>query len=385
LAHDLATGTIQAGINTGVGTAINGGNLGDNLIANLHSTAVSVLGANVAQEIGAAYKGGMDYVAHKIAHAALGGAMDVAMGGDGASGAIGGVVGEITGEILMNQIAEALLTGQIDPKRLQNWTDAGVDLSKLVAGFAAAVAGGDVDIAANAGGNAVQNNSAAALRALVALERMAPSIRATMSALFVAGLISLQEVNEKLRQGAEVAIAWIKEQYQGLTDEQKRLVTETPGLVPPDTGDLALPGYGEARPDVDTGSFVTLPPDEDALPPLIETIPIEEQVAEDYVVTQDKPTIHDGQQGKHIQGHNNYIPGRSKFSHPNPQGLVDEWAGKGQQIGSVPVGEPGSKERIDFGVRIGVHVAGDKELDTTIGIIHYGNSGKVHIVPGKPK
>jgi len=161
LAHDLATGTIQAGINTGVGTAINGGNLGDNLIANLHSTAVSVLGANVAQEIGAAYKGGtgdMDYVTHKIAHAALGGVMDLAMGGDGVSGAIGGVVGEITAEALADELLQKYDAGELSYDDLVEWQDKGVNISRLVAGLAATVVGGDVDAAAEAGGNAAENN-----------------------------------------------------------------------------------------------------------------------------------------------------------------------------------------------------------------------------------
>lgn len=52
LAEELANNTIKVGINTGVGTAINGGNPGDNLLANLHGAAVSTLGANLAQEIG---------------------------------------------------------------------------------------------------------------------------------------------------------------------------------------------------------------------------------------------------------------------------------------------------------------------------------------------
>ena len=225
LAHDLTTGTIQAGINTGVGTAINGGNLGDNLIANLHSTAVSVLGASMAQEIGAAYKGGtgdMDYVAHKIAHAALGGAMDIAMGGDGVSGAIGGVVGEITGEILMNQIAEALLTGQIDPKSLKNWRDAGVDLSKLAAGFAAAAAGGDIDTAANTGGNAARNNAAQACTLIMELEIVAPAILATVTALYLSAKMSTEEFNEALREGAASFKAFIVKKYEALTEEEKQ-------------------------------------------------------------------------------------------------------------------------------------------------------------------
>ncbi|WP_407656597.1 hypothetical protein [Humidesulfovibrio mexicanus] len=55
---------------------------------------MDALGAKAANEIGAAAKAGdLDYVTHKIAHAALGGAMAAADGKDAASGALGAVVG----------------------------------------------------------------------------------------------------------------------------------------------------------------------------------------------------------------------------------------------------------------------------------------------------
>ncbi len=98
-----------------------------------------------------------------------------------------------------------------------------------------------------------------------------------------------------------------------------------------------------------------------------------------------KPVIEEGKQGKHIPGHNNHTPGRSELDDPDPQGLVDDHAGTGQQVGSIPVGQPGSKERVDFGKVIGSYVdpvTGEK-TPTTKGIIHYGSRG-VHIVPSRP-
>ncbi|MBB3291282.1 MULTISPECIES: polymorphic toxin type 50 domain-containing protein [unclassified Rhizobium] len=56
------------------------------------------------------------------------------------------------------------------------------------------------------------------------------------------------------------------------------------------------------------------------------------------------------------EGHNNHTPGRSELDDPDPQGLVDGHAGAGQRVGSVPVGQPGSKERVDFGKIIGSYV-----------------------------
>uniref|UniRef100_UPI001C90E852 hemagglutinin repeat-containing protein n=1 Tax=Rhizobium laguerreae TaxID=1076926 RepID=UPI001C90E852 len=98
------------------------------------------------------------------------------------------------------------------------------------------------------------------------------------------------------------------------------------------------------------------------------------------------PKIEEGKQGKHIPGHNNHTPGRSELDDPDPQGLVDAHAGTGQQVGNIPVGQPGSKERVDFGNKvIGKYVdpvTGEK-IPTTKGIIHYGSKG-VHIVPSRP-
>ncbi|MGR9320832.1 hemagglutinin repeat-containing protein (plasmid) [Rhizobium leguminosarum] len=97
------------------------------------------------------------------------------------------------------------------------------------------------------------------------------------------------------------------------------------------------------------------------------------------------PKIEEGKQGKHIPGHNNHTPGRSELDDPDPQGLVDAHAGTGQQVGNIPVGQAGSKERVDFGKVIGSYVdpvTGEK-IPTTKGIIHYGSKG-VHIVPSRP-
>jgi RHS repeat-associated protein len=98
------------------------------------------------------------------------------------------------------------------------------------------------------------------------------------------------------------------------------------------------------------------------------------------------PKIHMGKQGKHIPGHNNYLQGRSKLTYNNPQNLVDRFAGKGQQVGNIPSGMPGFKERVDFGEVIGIYVdkTTGESIPTTVGIIHYSKDG-VHIVPARPK
>jgi RHS repeat-associated protein len=95
--------------------------------------------------------------------------------------------------------------------------------------------------------------------------------------------------------------------------------------------------------------------------------------------------VHGGKQGKHIPGHNNYIPGRGILTHPDPQGLVDRGAHTGRQIGSVPVGQAGSKELVDFGEDIGtVTGPNGEQIPTSVGVIHYAGDGTVHVVPTRP-
>jgi hypothetical protein len=88
-------------------------------------------------------------------------------------------------------------------------------------------------------------------------------------------------------------------------------------------------------------------------------------------------------QGKHIPRHPNYIPGRSILAHPDPQSLIDRFAGTGQIL-SGTFGEPGFKEHIDFGEVIGEYIdpTGVATL-TSKGILHYSQTG-VHIVPARP-
>lgn len=90
-----------------------------------------------------------------------------------------------------------------------------------------------------------------------------------------------------------------------------------------------------------------------------------------------------GKQGKHIPGHNNFIPGRSELT-ADPAELAKS-AGTGDPVGSVPRGSPGFKERINFGKVIGNYVdpVTGKGTPTTNGIITYAKDG-IHIIPARP-
>ncbi|SDB88406.1 two-partner secretion domain-containing protein [Paraburkholderia lycopersici] len=99
----------------------------------------------------------------------------------------------------------------------------------------------------------------------------------------------------------------------------------------------------------------------------------------------DTPAIDAGKQGKHQPDHNNFIPGRSELTYPDPQKLVDDYAGSGQPANNVAPGQPGYRERVNFGTVIGNYVdpVTGESTPTTNGIIHYSKDG-VHIVPGRP-
>lgn len=90
--------------------------------------------------------------------------------------------------------------------------------------------------------------------------------------------------------------------------------------------------------------------------------------------------IHIGKQGKHIVGHNNYTKGKSilNISTDKAQELVKKYSGTGKKIGT-------NRERVDFQRVIGKYVDPNtgKSYSTTVGTIHYSNTG-THIVPEKP-
>ena len=91
-------------------------------------------------------------------------------------------------------------------------------------------------------------------------------------------------------------------------------------------------------------------------------------------------------QSKHFLGKHNYQKGKSILEHPDPQKLVNEFAGTGLKTSNSIPGTPGYREIINFKERIGYHVnreTGEK-ISTTWGKIHYAKDG-VHIVPTLPR
>ena len=93
-------------------------------------------------------------------------------------------------------------------------------------------------------------------------------------------------------------------------------------------------------------------------------------------------TLHEGQQGKHMPTHNNYVKGRSIFygSMEDARILIRDFAGTGTWH------EKSRREAVDFGKVIGryVNVKTGESRPTTRGTIHYSKKG-AHIVPASPR
>lgn len=97
-------------------------------------------------------------------------------------------------------------------------------------------------------------------------------------------------------------------------------------------------------------------------------------------------TIESGKQGKHIKGHNNYIPGRSylTITEKEAQELVNRYAGTGYfQRDKKDAWK--HKEIIEADKPIGMNVDPEtgEEIKTNRFVIHYSKNG-VHIVPTRP-
>ena len=97
------------------------------------------------------------------------------------------------------------------------------------------------------------------------------------------------------------------------------------------------------------------------------------------------------QQDKHIAGTNAYKNLIKNGNSPSvltadPKSLVGK-VGSGEQVGDLKIklGDPGSKEIIDFGSNIGIwsNADGSELLITTKATVHYSKNG-VHFVPAYP-
>ncbi|WP_208000040.1 DUF637 domain-containing protein, partial [Bartonella saheliensis] len=198
---------IKAAIGTGVQTALEGGSLDKNFFNNLRTALSGTLGKTLAEEIGTAKaEGKIDTVTQIVAHAGLGCIVGATASGDCTAGAVGGAVGEAaamlqfklwTKNFIQKEIAaldgrvptaeeQARINAKIEAQ-FANFNDHAIDIARIAGGFAAALAGGDVNTGADAAGNAAENNFLPAVAAFVTfVASLAPEELAALS-LFMAG------------------------------------------------------------------------------------------------------------------------------------------------------------------------------------------------------
>ncbi|EGC66181.1 DUF637 domain-containing protein [Neisseria meningitidis] len=150
--NNLTVNLANAGSAALINTAVNGGSLKDNLEANILAALVNTAHGEAASKI---KQLDQHYIVHKIAHAIAGCAAAAANKGKCQDGAIGAAVGEIVGEALVKNTDFSRMSATEIEKAKAKITA----YSKLVAGTASAVVGGDVNTAANAATVAVENNS----------------------------------------------------------------------------------------------------------------------------------------------------------------------------------------------------------------------------------
>ncbi|GAA5003086.1 DUF637 domain-containing protein [Acinetobacter puyangensis] len=139
-----------------VQTAINGGNLEDNLKTALLAGLAGALQGELASQIGTNLDKVdptvFEYTIHKIAHAAVGCAAAAATKASCEAGAIGAGVGEIVAELMIPNGKTSLDLTDAERIKIK-------DTSKILAGVVSAYAGYDVNTAANSATVAVENNS----------------------------------------------------------------------------------------------------------------------------------------------------------------------------------------------------------------------------------
>ncbi len=188
MAGSLAQQAIQAATHASVTaaatTVVNGGSLddfGDAFVQSLAQNAISVIGENLAREIGVAkYNGNIDTALQYVAHAGVGcltGTLTTRLqDGDTELGCVSGAGGAVIGEFIAQGYEEGIQDdleewistqttggGVVDEAQVMQqaleFKRRGVDLARLGSALTAFALGGDVTIAAETGANAAENNA----------------------------------------------------------------------------------------------------------------------------------------------------------------------------------------------------------------------------------
>ncbi|WP_375681714.1 VENN motif pre-toxin domain-containing protein, partial [Bartonella sp. AP30XZML] len=176
------------------------------------------VGKSLAEEIGTAKaEGKIDTVTQIVAHAGLGCLKGAVASGACSAGAIGGAVGEATAMLqfklstknfIQKEIAaldgrvptaeeQARINAKIEAQ-FSDFNDHAIDIARIAGGFAAALAGGDVNTGADAAGNAAENNFLPAVAAAVAfIVSLTPQELAALSLFMAGGATIVQSPNNR--------------------------------------------------------------------------------------------------------------------------------------------------------------------------------------------
>ncbi|SSZ39239.1 DUF637 domain-containing protein [Bartonella grahamii] len=218
IALEAEKNLIKAAIGTGVQTALEGGSLDKNFFNNLRIALSDTVGKSLAEEIGTAKaEGKIDTVTQIVAHAGLGCLKGAVASGACSAGAIGGAVGEATAMLqfklstknfIQKEIAaldgrvptaeeQARINAKIEAQ-FSDFNDHAIDIARIAGGFAAALAGGDVNTGADAAGNAAENNFLPAVAAAVAfIVSLTPQELAALSLFMAGGATIVQSPNNR--------------------------------------------------------------------------------------------------------------------------------------------------------------------------------------------
>uniref|UniRef100_UPI0035D032EB DUF637 domain-containing protein n=1 Tax=Bartonella sp. TT29SHDZB TaxID=3243581 RepID=UPI0035D032EB len=218
IALEAEKNLIKAAIGTGVQTALEGGSLDKNFFNNLRIALSDTVGKSLAEEIGTAKaEGKINTVTQIVAHAGLGCLKGAVASGACSAGAIGGAVGEATAMLqfklstknfIQKEIAaldgrvptaeeQARINAKIEAQ-FSDFNDHAIDIARIAGGFAAALAGGDVNTGADAAGNAAENNFLPAVAAAVAfIVSLTPQELAALSLFMAGGATIVQSPNNR--------------------------------------------------------------------------------------------------------------------------------------------------------------------------------------------
>lgn len=251
LGAQAAEAVTHAAVRAGAESIIAGAEFDDVFIRSLAQNALNTLGESLATKIGAAKANQQINVATQyVAHAAVGCLVGTATAtlDDGetqlgcASGAGGAVIGEVIGKIYAEDLEEDLEAwvadkvsggGMLDREAVMaqamEFKSRGVDMAKLGAALTAFAVGGDVNIAADAGYNAAENNAffLVAIVAVVAYTSYVSSIEGSL----YGGLQAIGRGDDPLAQAinsaAEAGVELAAEHYP----EETRQVAQVLGAA----------------------------------------------------------------------------------------------------------------------------------------------------------